>query len=170
MNVNEKLFRRRRDMLRLLSMGNSTLAVFTKLSEEYGVSKAAIRRDYNRMETWLPEFLVLQGVLVTRLDIINREAMDKMVNSKNESIGIRAGELALKATMSQSKLVMEYQNGRNKSFDPASLVVTEPFMADPVLREAFEFEVEKQRAEKAAREKARAERDALAKSADAAGQ
>ena len=169
MNVNEKLFRRRRDMLRLLSMGNSTLAVFSNLSEVYGVSKAAIRRDYNRMDTWLPEFLVLQGVLVTRLDMINREAMDKMVNSKNESIGIRAGELALKATMSQSKLVMEYQNGRNKSFDPASLSITTPFEADPILRQALEFEIEKQKAEKEAREKARAERDALAKSADAAG-
>jgi hypothetical protein len=171
-------------MLRLLAVGNGLKVVVDTISKEFGVPKSTVYTDHSRMADWVPvlhQNKQLVSLVRERLDLLNRELLGLMLEI--EATGIKKASvkerfLKVNAAIAALKVVQEQiRLGQNLGLIERkpevvisqNLSLNTPCEADPVLRQALEFEVEKQKAEKAAYEKAKAEKDAAAKSADAAG-
>lgn len=155
--MNEKIFRRRSRMLRMLAMGNSLNVVVETLSKDFECSVDRIYYDHANMRDWvqaIEQNKQLTTILKARLELLNREAMALMMQATGEAakdkfVKIGAINTALKITVEEFRIAQELGLVERKPLEVNQhLSVVTPFEADPMLRAALLSSAAKQRTEK----------------------
>lgn len=153
------MFNRRRRMLTLLALGNSLKAIVDALSEEFHCSKQTIYRDYERMSTWIHAIQQdekLSAMVYSRLEYLNREAIDLMQGIENKSatardkfIKIGAMNTCLKITAEQIKLGQELGIIERKPVEVITNALSSmPFVINPDVKRALDESAAEQREQK----------------------
>lgn len=109
--MNAELRDRREDTYHLLvAHGIAQSEVVTRLSDQYGVSKSAIRKDIRQMPTWLPKLSVDFGAGIVRLTRL-RDQQQKLEQlslqaerDKNYNAAVGARREIRKAIMAEEQI------------------------------------------------------------------
>lgn len=142
---------RRLKMAKLLAFGNTLPTVTDAISKEFGCTPQTVYRDYQKMPKWNKKLYQQKPsiILMHRLNLLNRFAMDNLFDAKKSSDKSKAVSVLLKIVREQIRLEKETDLFQEDPFDiykPLSM----PYECDPVIKELLEAEAEKQRKEKAA--------------------
>lgn len=150
-------------MAKLLAMGNPITSVVPSISEEFGCSPEAVYRDYRNMDQWgkkCGQGIQLSVVLNSRLDILNRTAMENVLGAKKPIEQARALEVALKITKEQIKLEAEKKDESNSVNVFENRPLDMPFACDPEIKRIL---IEKSRQQQEEYDARKAAREALEK-------
>jgi hypothetical protein len=165
------LHRRRVAHLKLLGAGNSLQTIVQTLTREFNCSEKAIYSDNKRIAEWSPivgEDEKTLPEIKARYRLVNRVAINLMLDEavKNGFVKVAAIHAVLKLTRDQIKLWQDLGLITRAPITIKDLSTTTPFESDPVLREALELSIEKQKAEKEAQEKLKGAKYAAAPAND----
>jgi len=106
--LKQLLFERRLLLARLLGAGCKLGVVVELLSRRFGVSRAAVYKDYERMHRWIVNFEFNNHEVCLyreRLEVLWRETVRVFLDEKeNRSVKLKALKLGLKIVKVQIKL------------------------------------------------------------------